>query len=63
MNRALTDQRAGPLGERRAGIANLAPSERAEEPDRVVLRAIALPIAGYDLLALASSARIDPVLE
>ena len=63
MNGPLADECTGALGERRAGIANLAPSERAEEPDRVVLRAVALPVAGYDLLALAPLTRLDPGFE
>lgn len=63
MNGALADKRARALGERRAGIANLAPGERPEEPNRVVLRAVALPVAGYDLLALAPFARLDPLFE
>jgi hypothetical protein len=49
--------------ERRAGIANLAPGERPEEPNRVVLRAVALPVTRYDLLALAPFARLDRVFE
>ena len=63
MNAALADQRARALGQRRAGSTNLAPRERPEEPNRVVLRAVALPVAGDDLLALAPSARLDPVLQ
>ena len=51
MNRTLTDQAARVLRERRAIVANLAPREWPEESDRVVLRAVTLPVASNDLLA------------
>jgi len=58
MDRTLADQRAGALRERRALVAKLAPRKRAEEPDRVVLRAVALPVASNDLLAPPRLARL-----
>jgi hypothetical protein len=51
VDRSLADQGARALCERRALIANLAPRKRPEESDRVVLRAVTLPVASNDLLA------------
>ena len=48
--------RAG--GKRRRIVLDSTPGERAEEADRVVLAAIALPVAGDDLLAPARPARL-----
>ena len=63
MDRPLTDEAARALVERRAIVANLTPRERPEEPDRVVLRAVALPVASNDLLAPPLPARRATLLE
>ena len=50
-------QRARAHGDRLAVLGERAPRERAEEPDRVVLRAVALPVAGDDVGPAAPARR------
>jgi hypothetical protein len=63
VDRALADESERALRERRAIVAKLAPGEWSEGTDRVVLRAVALPIARDDLLAPALIARLANRLE
>ena len=56
---ALARQRTRAHRDRRSVISKPPPGERPEETDRVVLGAIALPVAGNDLLAPASPAELD----
>jgi hypothetical protein len=63
VDRVLADKRPRALGERGAFLANLTPGEWAEEADRVVLGAVALPIASDDFLALAPFARLAAFFE
>ncbi len=48
----LAHHRAGAHRQRRPVVGDLTPRERPEEADRVVLRAVALPVAGDEFLAL-----------
>jgi hypothetical protein len=50
VDRALADERAGANGCGGTVLVEASPGERAEEADRVVLRAVALPVAPDDLL-------------
>ena len=58
MHRTLTDQRSRARAKRRPVIGDAPPRQRTEEPDRVVLGAVTLPVAGDDLLAASGSARL-----
>src|SRR5919204_4045774 len=58
VNRALALERARANLEPRPAVCDLPPGERAEEADRVVLGAVALPVAGDDLVPLARLARL-----